>query len=56
MIALSFQDTNGKLVLINDFYEKIGYPTQGIQQDRGRGGRLLPEEDMKWDRLHKHGL
>ena len=26
MIALSFQDTKGKLVLINDFYEKIGYP------------------------------
>ena len=56
MIALSFQDTNGKLVLINDFYEKIGYPHKEYNKIEDEEDDYYSEEDMKWDRLHKHGL
>ena len=56
MIALSFQDTKGKLVLINDFYEKIGYPHKEYNKIEDEEDDYYSEEDMKWDRLHKHGL
>lgn len=56
MIALSFQDTKGKLVLINDFYEKIGYPYKEYNKIEDEEDDYYSEEDMKWDKLHKHGL
>lgn len=56
MIALSFQDTKGKLVLINDFYEKIGYPHKEYNKIEDEEDDYYSEEDMKWDRFHKHGL
>ncbi len=55
-VALSFQDTKGKLVLINDFYEKIGYPHKEYNDIDDEEDDYYSEEDMKWDRLHKHGL
>ncbi|WP_295210848.1 hypothetical protein [Ruminococcus sp.] len=54
-IALSFQDTKGKLVLINDFYEQIGYPHKEYNKIEDDDD-YYSEEDMKWDKLHKHGL
>ena len=48
--------TKGKLVLINDFYEKIGYPHKEYNKIEDEEDDYYSEEDMKWDRLHKHGL
>ena len=52
---LVFQDTAAKLYLINELWEKIGYPHKEynvIEDDDD----YYSKEDMEWDKLHKHGL
>lgn len=51
MLRIKFQDTNAKLFLIDNLYEKIKYPHKeyNIIEDE-------EDEDDKWDPLHKHGL
>lgn len=54
-LVLSFADTASKLKLINEHHEKIKYPKKNyrvIEDDDD----YYSEEDMKWDKLHKHGL
>ena len=50
-LTIRFQDTQAKLYLINNLYEKINYPHKeyNIIEDE-------EDEDDKWDPLHKHGL
>ena len=43
-------------MLINDFYEKIGYPHKEYNKLEDDEDDYYSEEDMKWDKLHKHGL
>ena len=51
LLTLKFQDTEAKLYLINNLYEKIKYPHKeyNIIEDE-------EDEDDLWDSLHKHGL
>ena len=55
-ISLKFVDTKGKLVLVKDMYEKIKYPHKEYLEYDNEDDDYYSEEDMKWDRLHKHGL
>lgn len=54
-LVLKFVDTASKLKLLNDMHEQIHYPKKDykvIEDDDD----YYSEEDMKWDKLHKHGL
>lgn len=55
-VTLSFADTQSKLKLINDFYEQMKYPHKEYNTIDDEADDYYTEEDMKWDRLHKHGL
>lgn len=50
-LKIRFQDTQAKLYLLNNLYEKIQYPHKqyNVIEDE-------EDEDDKWDALHKHGL
>lgn len=54
-IVLKFVDTASKLKLLNDMHEKIHYPKKDYKVIEGDDD-YYSEEDMKWDKLHKHGL
>ena len=54
--VLDFQDTNSKLKLINECWEKINYPHKDYKEFDETDDGYYSEEDLKWDRLHKHGL
>lgn len=55
-VTLSFADTQSKLKLINDFYEQMKYPHKEYNKIDDEADDYYTEEDLKWDRLHKHGL
>ena len=56
-IMLKFVDTKAKLVLVKDMYEKIKYPhKEYLEINDEDGDGYYSAEDLKWDRLHKHGL
>jgi len=55
-VTLSFADTQSKLKLISDFYEQMKYPHKEYKKIDDEADDYYTEEDMKWDRLHKHGL
>ncbi|MBR1863860.1 MAG: hypothetical protein IJ806_07235 [Ruminococcus sp.] len=53
--VLRFADTASKLRLINDYWEKIKYPKKNYKEITDDDS-WYSEEDLKWDKLHKHGL
>lgn len=55
-LVLSFQDTQAKLVIVNDFYDKINYPHKKYKVIDDCDDDYYSDEDLKWDRLKKHGL
>ncbi len=55
ILVLRFIDTKAKLTLIDKLHEEIKYPKKNynvITDDDD----YYSEEDMEWDKLHKHGL
>lgn len=56
-IKLKFIDIKSKLTLIEKCSDKIKYPKKNynIINDE-EGDDYYSEEDLKWDKLHKHGL
>ena len=54
-ITLDFADIKAKLTLVNDLYEKINYPKKNYNKIEDDDD-YYSEEDLKWDRLGKHGL
>ncbi len=54
-VTLKFTDTKAKLTLVGDLYEKIKYPHKeyNVIED---SDDYYTEEDLKWDKLGKHGL
>ena len=54
-VTLRFADTKAKLTLVNDLYEKINYPHKEYKVITDDDD-YYTEEDLKWDRLGKHGL
>ena len=55
-IVLDFQDTQSKLKLVNEMWEKINYPHKEYNNLEDTDDDYYTEEDLKWDNLHKHGL
>lgn len=55
-VVLSFADTQSKLKLINDFYEQMKYPHKEYNKIDDEADDYYTEEDLKWDKLNKHGL
>ncbi len=54
-VTLKFADTKAKLTLVGDLFEQIKYPHKEykvIDDDDD----YYTEEDLKWDRLGKHGF
>ena len=56
VIILSFNDTKAKLVLVKDFYNEIKYPHVVYNEIDDTDDGYYNEDDLKWDKLHKHGL
>lgn len=54
-VTLRFADTKAKLTLVNDLYDKINYPHKEYKVITDDDD-YYTEEDLKWDRLGKHGL
>ena len=55
LLTLKFIDTKAKLTLIDKLHEQIKYPKKNynvITDDDD----YYSEDDMMWDKLHKHGL
>ena len=55
ILVMKFIDTKAKLTLIDKLHEEIKYPKKNynvITDDDD----YYSEEDMEWDKLHKHGL
>ena len=55
LLTLKFIDTKAKLTLIDMLHEQIKYPKKNynvITDDDD----YYSEDDMMWDKLHKHGL
>lgn len=55
-IILSFNDTKAKLVLVKDLYNEIKYPHVVYNEIDDTDDGYYNEDDLKWDKLHKHGL
>lgn len=55
VLTLSFVDTAAKLTLIKDFGDRINYPKKNYNEITDDDD-WYSEEDLKWDKLHKHGL
>lgn len=55
-IKMHFADVKAKLTLVNDLYEKISYPKKEYNVIDDETDDYYSEEDLKWDKLHKHGL
>lgn len=55
LLTLKFIDTRSKLTLIEKLYEEIKYPKKDYKVITDDDD-YYSEEDLKWDKLHKHGL
>lgn len=55
LLTLRFIDTKAKLTLIEKLHEEIGYPKKDYRTITDEDD-YYSEEDMEWDKLHKHGL
>lgn len=55
LLVLKFIDTKSKLTLIDKLHEEIGYPKKNYNVITDEDD-YYSEEDMEWDKLHKHGL
>lgn len=55
LLLLRFIDTKSKLTLIDKLHEEIGYPKKNYNIITDEDD-YYTEEDMEWDKLHKHGL
>ncbi len=53
--TLKFTDTKAKLTLVKDLYEQIKYPHKEYKVIEDTDA-YYTEEDLKWDKLGKHGL
>ena len=54
-VCLHFPEAAPKLKLVKDYHEKIKYPKKNYRELTDEDD-YYSEEDMGWDKLHKHGL
>ena len=55
ILVMKFIDTKAKLTLIEKLHEEINYPKKNYNVLTDEDD-YYSEEDMEWDKLHKHGL